>query len=220
MQRHLGDHLVEQPAVLIAWTKKGWSFYPLGHYLRLNDNQVASCRGPKARNEQLGIQWYFRRFPKAIRGIKFVMLPAVQANPVILKFIHDKLLQDYDFMLSVVGSGRKGLSHALPARTKCLMTWWSMPKKSEPTLLLRKALFFFLCALAIAPPRDLRASKTQSYLSRTCDESMSPTIAWCLWRCRTQYQEIDCTVRRYSNRRRAFDASLSRVLGILMGAGI
>jgi hypothetical protein len=65
----------------------------------------------------------FRRFPKGIRGIKFVMLPALQANPVIIKFIHDKLLQDYDFMLSVVGSGRKGLSHALPARTKCLMTW-------------------------------------------------------------------------------------------------
>jgi hypothetical protein len=57
MQRHLGDDLVKQPAMLIAWMEKGWSFYPLWHYLRLNDNQVAvKGPGPQARKEQLGIQ--------------------------------------------------------------------------------------------------------------------------------------------------------------------
>jgi hypothetical protein len=104
------------------------------------------------------------------------MLPAVQANPVILKFIHDKLLQDYDFMLSVVGSGRKSLSHA-SHKDKVFDDLVKHAKKIRANLVVTESFIFFLCAIAIAPPRDLRASKTQSYLSRTCDESMSPTIA-------------------------------------------
>jgi hypothetical protein len=47
----------------------------------------------------------FKHFPKASCGNKLIMLSAVLANPMVLKFIQEKLLQDYDFMLSVIGSG-------------------------------------------------------------------------------------------------------------------
>jgi hypothetical protein len=35
-------------------------------------------------------------------------------------------------------------------------------EKVEANLAVTESLIFFLCAIAIAPPRDLRASKTQS----------------------------------------------------------
>jgi hypothetical protein len=64
---------------------------------------------------------------------------------VILKFIHDKLLQDYDFMLSVVGSGRKSLSHA-SHKDKVFDDLVKHAKKIRANLVVTESFIFFsLC---------------------------------------------------------------------------
>ena len=91
------------------------------------------------------------------------MLPAVQANPFVLKYVHDTLLQDYDFMLSVVGSGRKSLSSA-SHKDKVFDALAKHAVEVRANLAVTESfVLHFLCAVAIAPPQDLRAKRR-----RTC----------------------------------------------------
>ena len=219
MQRHLGNDLVKQPTVLLAWAKKGWPFYSFGRYARFNDNQVAveALKHEKSSWEYNDI---FRRFPKAIRGNKSVMLPAVQANPVVLKYVHDKLLQDYDFMLSVVGSGRKSLSSA-SHKDKVFDALAKHAMEVRANLAVTESfILHFLCAVAIAPPQDLRAKRR-----RTCRGPANQCHLRLLDACGDAGPSIKRMIAEYADipigedlqiLRSALDTL--RVLGILMGA--
>jgi hypothetical protein len=103
--QRFGEGLMKQPSVLLEWVRKGWTVgYYVWHIVRFGDEQVIVGA---LKHEMNGWQFtaVFKHFPKASCGNKLIMLSAVLANPMVLKFIQEKLLQDYDFMLSVIGSG-------------------------------------------------------------------------------------------------------------------
>jgi hypothetical protein len=99
----------------LAWAKKGWSIrYHYGRSLPFgNDHSVileaikTDANAPTCTR----VGQLFSALPSSLRDNKVFMLSAVEANPEVIRFASENLLDDFDFLLRAISVSRATLAH-------------------------------------------------------------------------------------------------------------